>query len=493
MKHFILICILSFLFLPLANAQDRRRDLIKEYEQFRNQAKQEYLDFRARANAEYAEFMRRAWQQYESVPEIPAPTVPDPPKPPVIMPEDEKDRIPENKPVPYEEVIPVPVVIKQPEPVAPVPEIPKKKDVWLDFSVFGTACKVRLSGEDRFTLANCTENAIADAWQILSQAQYNNLIRDCLELRARLNLCDWAYLQLLQQLSLAFFGKESNETVLLTAFLYSQSGYKIRLARSEANRLYMLVASRHAIYNMNYYKIDGGKFYPLNCREESLFICNNTFPNEQALSLSIEKEQHFSMNAGDKRTLTSKKYPNITTIVSSNKNLIDFYNTYPQSYVNNDATTKWTFYANTPLSRSVRETLYPALRNAIQDKSEQEAANMLINFVQTAFEYDYDDKIWGGDRPFFADETVYYPFSDCEDRSILFSRLVRDLMNLKVVLLYYPGHLATAVQFNETIPGDYLLLNEKRYLVCDPTYIGANIGRTMPDMDNDKATVVFLE
>ncbi|MDR1340167.1 MAG: hypothetical protein LBK58_08970, partial [Prevotellaceae bacterium] len=104
-----------------------------------------------------------------------------------------------------------------------------------------------------------------------------------------------------------------------------------------------------------------------------------------------------------------------------------------------------------------------------------------------------DNKIWGGDRPFFADETVYYPFSDCEDRSILFSRLVRDLMSLKVILLYYPGHLATAVQFNETIPGDYLLVNEKRYLVCDPTYIGASIGRTMPDMDNGKATVVFLE
>jgi hypothetical protein len=65
---------------------------------------------------------------------------------------------------------------------------------------------------------------------------------------------------------------------------------------------------------------------------------------------------------------------------------------------------------------------YPVLRNVIQGKSEQEAANMLINFVQTAFVYDYDNKIWGGYRPFFADETVYYPFSDCEDRSILFSR-----------------------------------------------------------------------
>ena len=132
-------------------------------------------------------------------------------------------------------------------------------------------------------------------------------------------------------------------------------------------------------------------------------------------------------------------------------------------------------------------------KNAIVGKSEQEAANILINFVQTAFTYGYDDKIWGGDRPFFADETIYYPYSDCEDRAILYSRLVRDLMGLDVVLLYYPGHLATAVHFKTDIPGDYLLVNGIRYLVCDPTFIGANIGRTMPDVSNDEAKVVLLK
>ena len=117
---------------------------------------------------------------------------------------------------------------------------------------------------------------------------------------------------------------------------------------------------------------------------------------------------------------------------------------------------------------------------------------MLINFVQTAFVYEYDDKVWGCDRAFFADETLYYPYSDCEDRSILFSRLVRDLLGLEVVLVYYPGHLATAVKFNEPIPGDYLSVDGTRYLVCDPTYIHAPIGLTMPDMDNSQAKVIML-
>ena len=150
-------------------------------------------------------------------------------------------------------------------------------------------------------------------------------------------------------------------------------------------------------------------------------------------------------------------------------------------------------YANTPLSKQAQRTLYPALKQAISGKSQYEAGSRLLNFVQTAFVYEYDDKVWGCDRAFFADETLYYPYCDCEDRSILFSRLVRDLLGLKVVLIYYPGHLATAVCFTENVNGDYISMNGKRYTICDPTYIGAPIGATMPKMDNQKAKVILLE
>ena len=74
--------------------------------------------------------------------------------------------------------------------------------------------------------------------------------------------------------------------------------------------------------------------------------------------------------------------------------------------------------------------------------------------------------------------------------SILFSRLVRDLLGLDVLLVYYPGHLATAVCFNNEVAGDYITLNNRRFVVCDPTYIGAPVGCTMPSMDNKGAKVI---
>ncbi len=66
-------------------------------------------------------------------------------------------------------------------------------------------------------------------------------------------------------------------------------------------------------------------------------------------------------------------------------------------------------------------------------------------------------------------------------------------MLLLVCLVYYPGHLATAVCFESEVKGDYLTLSGRRFVVCDPTYIGAPVGRTMPGMNNARAKVVVLE
>ena len=145
------------------------------------------------------------------------------------------------------------------------------------------------------------------------------------------------------------------------------------------------------------------------------------------------------------------------------------------------------------MSEEAAGTLYPSLRAAIDGKPQREAVGRLLDFVQTAFTYEYDDKVWGGDRAFFAEETLYYPYCDCEDRSILFSRLVRDLVGLDVVLVYYPNHLATAVRFTDDVAGDHIMLRDEKYVVCDPTYIGAPVGATMPGMDNSTVKVIMLK
>lgn len=161
--------------------------------------------------------------------------------------------------------------------------------------------------------------------------------------------------------------------------------------------------------------------------------------------------------------------------------------------VGEDIVSRWAIYANTPLSACIKEKLYPQLRTIIKKLiiSLCQQVGFCIG-QQTAFVYEYNDKVWGHDRAFFAEESLYYPYCNCEDRSILFSRLVRDLLGLDVILVFYPGHLATAVAFTDNVDGDYIELNGKHYIICDPTYIGAPVGLTMPDMDNKTAKIVLL-
>lgn len=469
------------------------------FDNFNKKNEKSFNAFLKKINKEYADFLRNPWKEFKE--EKPVPKPKDETVPPVVVPKDEPVPVnPEPKPVPVIDVVPVPKPEPQPKPIKPIEEVPVTPVTpalpSVSFSFFGTTDKVRIDKEKLFRLYNLNENAIADAWLKMSEDSYTNLIHDCLELRQNYRLCDWAYLMMLRDMAESVCGRGTNESVLLTAYVYCQSGYQMRLA-IDAGKLCLLVASRHEIFNQSYFNLDGTNYYPFLRKGEDVssrvYICTASFPKEKKMSLLVPTAQDFSISYQGERTIRSERYPNVVANIKVNQNLMSFYNTYPTSMIDDNIMTRWAMYANTPLAKDVKEQLYPQLRPAISGKSQIDAVNILLNWVQTGFKYEFDDKVWGGDRAFFAEESLNYPYCDCEDRSILFSRLVRDLVGLKCILVFYPGHLATAVRFTEPVNGDYIQLNGQRYIVSDPTYIGAPVGMTMPDMNNQKAKVILLE
>ena len=293
------LCMLFGVISMTANAQVNGFE--EAYKAFRQQAIQDYENFRDKVNKEYADFMRQAWERYQALPEIPKPKD-EPPVPPTPYPKDDKEEPIKDTPQPYEEIIPIVEPEPQPKPVAPIREQPQPEETYFNFAFFQTPCRVRLDESHRFTLKNCQMNTLADAWERLAGSEYNNVIRDCLELRIRHRLCDWAYLLMLQELSDAYFGRNTNESALLCAYLYCQSGYQMRLGLGN-DRLYLLVASKHQIYESGYWEIDGMSYYPFNCQEQSLEICGASFPNEQPLSLLVNESPLFTERLADSRTL----------------------------------------------------------------------------------------------------------------------------------------------------------------------------------------------
>ncbi len=529
--------------------EEFRKQQQQQYRQFKSDRQKEFDAYRKQVNSEYADFMKKRWEVFHAEPaeepvkekevvpvrfeEEPAqpqqqtqqtqqPTKPEQTKPEQTKPQPqqqqaqqqqqqqqpaqpkEEDRKQENIQVikaPVGTFTPKPIAVQQdivivpkptpaPEPIAPVEVDEKQPAKRVSVNYYGTLMSVGFPEDMNFHLKGLNENALADSWTELSNEKYDVTINNVLKLRESHQLCDWAYLKLLQAITEKQFGK-TNEAVFMQAFLMTQSGYRVRMAfSSKKQQLYLLFACQYDIYNMSYYKVDGEKFYAVDCDAKDLNICPASVKKEKSLSLQIATDQKFDKEMTPKRTLTSKK--GVTVNISVNKNNIDFFNTYPSASIHGDATTRWAAYANTPLEKNVRDALYPQLKEKIKDLSEKDAVNLILNWIQTAFVYEYDDKVWGHDRAFFAAETLYYPYCDCEDRAILFSRLVRDLLGSDVVLLYYPGHLAAAVAFKTPVNGDYLMYNSRKYVVCDPTYIGAPLGRTMPGMDNTKAKVIVL-
>lgn len=472
------------------HAQNDNKQELSAFDKWRKEIHDDFEDFRRKNMEEFVNFVRNPWKEFEG--EKPVPVPEEKPVPPVVIPEEDVKPKPDPKPVVIEEVVKPTPPVPQPKPVEPIEEVPVVETKHVGFTFFGTSAKVRFDKEDAVRLAGLTENAVADAMQKMAGEEHDNMIIDCLELRKRHALSDWAYLQMLHTLSETIYGGACNEAQLLTAYLYMQSGYRIRIA-TDGIRLYMLYASRHEIYGQGSFTVDGIRYYGLSELPNQLFICRASFPKEQSLSLYINTVQRLAERPSQERTIQSRRYPDLSVKVSTNLNLMDFYTTYPTSMINNDVCTRWAMYANTPMADGVRQQLYPQLLRCIEGKSQQQAVEMLLNWVQTGFAYEYDDKVWGHDRAFFAEESLRYPYCDCEDRSILFTRIVRDLLHLPCILVYYPGHLAAAVNFTDSVQGDFITLGGKRFVIADPTYIGAPIGRTMPDMDNMKAKVILLQ
>lgn len=497
MKRIIAILV-AVLLLPLfAIAQDSKFDALrsKNDKKFKQQTERVEKTFRAQreaVNKRFEEAMRLPWEKKSVKKATPVPKNKDKNIPPVVIKEEEKNVTPKDKPIVIDEMPVAPAPVPEPTPVYPIEELVVPEQEVSSFTIYGTPFKVRHPAAPR--LSGVEENQVADFWNTLSGPDYDNMLVDLLAQKKSRSLCDWAYLKVVDKFTETLYGSATApEAVVLQTYILTQSGFRLYLARDSKKSLHKLVPTDQDIYKYPFVTIEGRRCYIFDGSDDkSYHVMGKGLEGTIPMSVVMMKENAFEANLSEPRALKARDFPAASVSVCSNRNLIDFYNGYPESFANNNGITRWRFYANTPMSMVARESIYPKLREAIAGMNDFQATSLLLNFVQTAFVYEYDNKVWGRDRAFFADETLFYPYSDCEDRSILFSRLVRDLVGRPVVLIYYPGHLATAVNFSGEVSGDYLLIEGKKYVVCDPTYVGAPVGLTMPGMDNSGAKAITL-
>ena len=321
---------------------------------------------------------------------------------------------------------------------------------------------------------------------------YEVLLNECMTQKTKLELNDWGYLKLVDKVAHACLAND-NEAVLLSFLLMARSGYNVKLAK-DTNNLILLFKSIYFPYNCSYLVSEKKIYfvYPIASYKDKKFdVCDISLSGNKPISFLIDKLPKFAYRESPKRELKTPHYPEWSFTVSCNENLIDFFNEIPTSYDGVNFVTRWTQLANTPLSESVQRQIYPKMSQLVKGLSQREAVNRILNWIQLAFTYKYDDKVWGWDRAFYPEETLYYPYSDTEDRSALLSRVITDMLGLKTVFIYLPGHTAVGVAFtDEDVEGDYVTYEGQKYTICDGCYFGATVGMVMPQLKGKETKVL---
>ncbi len=146
-------------------------------------------------------------------------------------------------------------------------------------------------------------------------------------------------------------------------------------------------------------------------------------------------------------------------------------------------------YLNYQMSGLSKGSLINALKQATNHMFPAKQIDFLLQFAQTAFPYKKDIDAIGIEKFAFPEEVLANQYADCEDKSVLFAYLAKEVLDLpSVALIYYvDNHLNVGVAFNHKSAYNFIYNNQK-YLVCEPSGLGFKPGDNVYDVQ--KASIV---
>ena len=457
-------------------------------QEFISRMQNEFDEYVIQKDQEFADYLKKQWEQFEVFKGV---DVPEKPKPPVIEPyipkadrEEQFGRIPVIKPKIN--------VKKEVANEIKTPLIQKSEEKVYDkfnrtFGFFGFRIILDYDQKMKFDPPKIINpEAISEIWDKLSRANYTDLVIQMEEYKTTLNLNDWAYYLMIQEFAQTVYPESKNGEDLLVWNLMTRLGYKTRIAYAN-NNLSLLVPSYHTVYSKSFLRSDGLNYYLMrDIGPENIFTYEKDYPDaSKILDFSINRPLNFSKNVKQKTfNFTFKEKPYSFDLLY-NQNLIDFYKDYPQVDLNT--------YFDAAVSLETNESILESFRPILDEMSETDAVSFILKFVQTSFKYQTDQQQFLREKFFFPEEIFFYPYSDCEDRSILFAYLVKTLLNKKVIGIEYTSHIATAVKFDTEVEGDYFMYNDEKYVIADPTYENAPIGMSMPEYRGKEGTIIEID
>ena len=451
------------------------------YEEYLRSQQEAFSSFKEERDREFSNYLNNEWKAYKESQGISAYEEPKP----IALPKAQ-----ERKPVKIEKR----VLVSVPEPVtAPKkrftkiiipPASQELKTLYINY--FGVELSLHYDRSLLFSMNSVSQSSISSVWKKLANSKYETTLNELNEVSKKLRLNDWAKYLLITQVANGIYQNE-NEARLFSWFALLKMDYDARVAYQN-HRVILLVPIEGELYSTVYYDLKGKRYYavdyyakgrlgPVTTYDNSYSGANKTldFALEELPLLSEEKiAKSFSFSIGHAKPQAIH--------LAYDKNLLHFFQSYPQ--------VSYRHYFFAPEAYVLDTSLKAAFEPILRGKSQSEALDIILAFVQKAFKYRVDKDQFDKEKVMFASETIFYPYSDCEDRAILFAHMVKLLLGMDVIGVKYPNHMATAVHIQEKVKGEYISFNNKSYIIADPTYINANLGLSMPKYAGSRSYIL---
>ncbi|WCN10997.1 hypothetical protein [Marinomonas mediterranea] len=471
-------------------------NMLEDFDRFKQSVDDDFDAYKKSIDNEFAKLLQQSWQEFNAIKTSAPYTTPKPSTYPIAKKQAPLDND-ELKQSPKVEIKVKPIQTATP-PIKVMPKIEEHKRK-VQFHFFGENITLNYDRSLLFRFRSTNNESIGSVWKQLSKSKYQTLDSQMQDYMEALALNDWAKYLFVQQAGETLY-KNQNKANLFTWFMMVKMGYDLKVGYDKRD-VYLLSAMQHSLYSVPFFNIDNARYYLLpnsvlstnalstaklskeNHPIKRLHTYKGHYPDaKQKLSFEIKTPLRIDNDIQRKALTFDFENHSYTVNATYSDTLVSFYNTLPQS--------DYRIYFDATNSRQINNSLLKDLSAHIDGMTELEAVNFLLRFTQTAFQYKTDGDQFAYEKVMFPDETIHFPYSDCEDRSILFQTLVKSLLGLDVVGLKYSNHVATAVSLSHEVRGDSVNYKGKRYTVADPTYINANVGMTMPQYKKADFTVI---
>ncbi|RYZ61562.1 MAG: hypothetical protein EOO14_04715, partial [Chitinophagaceae bacterium] len=255
---------------------------------------------------------------------------------------------------------------------------------------------------------------------------------------------DWLYYQLVRKVAQQISPKGDNyyQYTFYKWWFLVQSGYDTRLAVA-GDYLLFYVQCDESIYNIPSKIIGNRQYVCLNYHDYgSIDFGQNRFTD--ATPFAVAGARPFSYKVNSLPDFSAEAYTEKEVQFSDGLREYAFrikVNPQVKTLFTNYPAVDYDLQFNMPLSKTTYESLIPSLEKQVKGLKPKDGVEFLMRFTRYAFLFKPDTEVFGTEKRLSPEQTLLYEYSDCEDRAALFFFLVKELYDLPMLVLTYPGHV----------------------------------------------------